>query len=873
MGRRQRPGDFFAFLAGLILIIAMQARSNGSATAITPERGPHIEVFGIRHHGPGSARSLCRALEAYAPDILLIEGPMEAEPQLPFALHDGLIPPVALLAYQTDNPARANYYPLAEFSPEYQAIRLGLRHGVTIRMMDLPKAYSLAEANYSSLDGREETTDWDGIGPGEETVDPQQPDLFAAKAPEPVQEETPASEAPSETEAEEQARSSLRGDPLGRLAESAGYTDAELFWERLFEQRQGDREEGEEPGVFQAVLELVTAAREDEERENPLPKADDPHARTRTGGPDLSHPGMQEACREAWMRKTIREAHKEGYARIAVVCGAWHAPALVSLPPATADRAILKGLKKAKVECTWVPWTYSRLANRSGYGAGVESPGYYETLWRHGQRRHLAPRWFSRVTHLLRCHDVGDTSTARTTDAVQLTDNLTALRDLSLPGLNELQDAAQAVFAGGRPTVLKLVETKMIVGEAIGEVPEDAPTLPLVKNFRRTVKSLGIPQSQEPEPFDIDLRKPKGAPRSHFLHRLQILGIDWGKPDSDRRRRDQGTFHERWTLHWDPAYEVSLVEANVWGSTISEAAEACALDRARAGNLQTVATLITQVLKADLPEAALALVNRLKDLSAKTADVLGLMKSIPALAEVLKYGTVRKLPREPVAAILHETVVRVSAGLALAVRPLAPEAANEAAAALSRMIFALSALEAGLSDSMADQGYLSRIFGALPRIADDPKAPALLSGYCARLLLDHREWSSSIVSTMMWRNLSPGSSPEDAAYWIEGFLRGSALLLLHDDTLWGIIDEWVAGLDDEAFSAAAPIVRRTFSTYPRPERRLLGEKACHGRQKNEDRPEDRQAAERERFYFDSGEIDWQKAGPALNTVESILRSQ
>jgi hypothetical protein len=37
---------------------------------------PH--VFGIRHHGPGSARSLLRALDALRPDVLLIEGPPDA---------------------------------------------------------------------------------------------------------------------------------------------------------------------------------------------------------------------------------------------------------------------------------------------------------------------------------------------------------------------------------------------------------------------------------------------------------------------------------------------------------------------------------------------------------------------------------------------------------------------------------------------------------------------------------------------------------------------------------------------------------------------------------------------------------------------------
>jgi hypothetical protein len=39
-------------------------------------------LFGIRHHGPGCARSLLAALDALAPDVILLEMPPEAEPLL-----------------------------------------------------------------------------------------------------------------------------------------------------------------------------------------------------------------------------------------------------------------------------------------------------------------------------------------------------------------------------------------------------------------------------------------------------------------------------------------------------------------------------------------------------------------------------------------------------------------------------------------------------------------------------------------------------------------------------------------------------------------------------------------------------------------------
>ena len=140
---------------------------------------------------------------------------------------------------------------------------------------------------------------------------------------------------------------------MGLLAEEAGYSDGERWWEHMVETR------GDSGDLFTAILEAMTAVREE------MPASGNPI----------------EAKREAYMRKTIRAAEKEGFERIAVVCGAWHAPALSQMPAVKEDTALLKGLPKKKVQATWIPWTYGRLSYSSGYGAGIESPGWYHHLW------------------------------------------------------------------------------------------------------------------------------------------------------------------------------------------------------------------------------------------------------------------------------------------------------------------------------------------------------------------------------------------------------------------------------------------------------------------------------------------------------------
>ena len=57
--RARRLGDFY--------------RAAGTISRMT------VHLFGVRHHGPGSARALVAALDELQPDMVLIEGPPEAD--------------------------------------------------------------------------------------------------------------------------------------------------------------------------------------------------------------------------------------------------------------------------------------------------------------------------------------------------------------------------------------------------------------------------------------------------------------------------------------------------------------------------------------------------------------------------------------------------------------------------------------------------------------------------------------------------------------------------------------------------------------------------------------------------------------------------
>lgn len=589
----------------------------------------------------------------------------------------------------------------------------------------------------------------------------------------------------------------MREDPLNWLARAAGQQDGERWWEQLVEHRRGDA------GLFEAVLEAMGALRDELDLPEPL----------------------RERQREAYMRQQIRAAERDGHQRIAVVCGAWHAPALIRKTPVKADAALLKGLPKTKLAATWVPWTYGRLAFDSGYGAGVTSPGWYAHLWECGERdaQTVSIRWLTRAAQLLRDEDLS-ASTAQVIDAARLAASIAALRNLALPGLDELNQAADAVFWGGgagdgASLPLRLIHERLVVGERLGAVPADTPAVPLQQDLAREQKRLRLPPEAAERVLELDLRKETDLARSRLLHRLRLLDLPWG--EDQRAHGKRGTFHEHWRLRWQPELAVGVIEAAVWGNTVAQAADARIRAQAdRAADLPALTGLLDRTLLADLPGAARHLIARVDAEAARAADLGHLMASLPPLAEVLRYGDVRGTDTALLEHVVDGLVSRISVGLPLACASLDDQAAEQMESAIHGAHGAVTLLQ--------DERHRELWTDALLHVADGAGVHGLVRGRVTRLLLDLGALDAEDAGRRMGLALSPAVAPGAAGAWVQGFLGGSGLVLLHDARLFGILDGWVAGLDGDTFTTLLPLLRRTFSTFGAGERRGIGEMARRG---------------------------------------------
>ena len=118
-----------------------------------------------------------------------------------------------------------------------------------------------------------------------------------------------------------------------------------------------------------------------------------------------------------------------------------------------------------------------------------------------------------------------------------------------------------------------------------------------------------------------------------------------------------------------------------------------------------------------------------------------------------------------------------------------------------------------------DKNYMDQWYVCLSKITYQSNAAAMMRGFSLRRLMDAKEISGDPLYQLFYSSLSKALPVGETAAWLEGFLKGSATVLLIDDDLWQIVNSWVTQLDEELVVKALPLLRRTFGPFPTPQRR------------------------------------------------------
>jgi hypothetical protein len=112
----------------------------------------------------------------------------------------------------------------------------------------------------------------------------------------------------------------------------------------------------------------------------------------------------------------------------------------------------------------------------------------------------------------------------------------------------------------------------------------------------------------------------------------------------------------------------------------------------------------------------------------------------------------------------------------------------------------------------------------LRALVDRETIHGLVRGWCCRALFERQAIEADTLQRLAGLALSRAVSRAEAAAWLEGLLRGSGLLLVHQDGVWTALDHWLLTLAPEEFPTVLPLLRRAFANFSDAERRVMGDK-------------------------------------------------
>ncbi len=605
--------------------------------------------------------------------------------------------------------------------------------------------------------------------------------------------EAEAVRAEQETEAEE--------EDAGRTTEQV-YADLELllgeshdtFWERRFEQlSENYRQAAETFGV-----ELRNSAEDSRERT------------------------AQNQVREAYMKRVITEGQAAG--QVFCVCGAFHVQGLQTCEPMT--DAEVKALPRVPASTTLMPYSYYRLSQRSGYGAGNQAPAYFELLWdaiHKGDPMQIAYKYLTRLAGEQR--QQGQlTSAAEVIEAVRLAQTLAVLRGSRYPVLEDLRDAAVTCIGHGNFAEISVGAARIEIGTRIGRLPDGVSRTSIQDDFYRQLKDLHLEKyhTVEAQQLDLDLREnlrvksEKSAfldlNRSFFLHRLRVLSVQFGEPQASRQT--SANWGEYWILRWTPETEIELVEAALMGETIETAVSFALKERAdKAADIAQAAEVFEDAFLCGVPAAADHALKALQRLSVDTAAAEAVSKTAVRLSHVIRYGDLRKFPTQTIVPLLSQLYLRAC---------LTMEEACSCDDAASVQI--MESIER-INHVQRDHDFLeeSRWVEVLTQISQRDDLNTKCSGFAMATLIERGLVSESQLATEVSIRLSQGVPADLAAGWFEGLAKKNRYSLIMRLSLWRELDSYLQALDDIEFRRALVFLRRAFADFTANEKSDIAE--------------------------------------------------
>ena len=578
-------------------------------------------------------------------------------------------------------------------------------------------------------------------------------------------------------------------------------TDMEGFWERTLEQ-------SEDMHAYRAGSALFGES-----------------IRKDTNSDDKSF--IRDTVRESFMKRKIKEYIEKGFdtEKIVAITGAFHTSAIESLEGAMSDKEY-KALVRRESNVTLMPYSYYRLSKRTGYGAGNAAPAYYELLWQgflNGDITYHERKYLSSLAKYMREHG-GIVSSAQVIEATRLARELAVIRGGSVPTLEDLKDASITCMGGGSFGEMAMGFAETDIGKKIGSVPQDAMQTSIQSDFTSKLKQLKLEKYKElvATPLQLDLRENLRVKsvesafldlnRSFFLYRLVVLGIDFAK--IKRSSQDNATWAENWILQWTPEAEIQIVESVLKGDTIADAVAFVLSERLlEATKISEIAEVIEDAFNCGLPKIVEGAKRSLDEMTNGAIAMCDIADTVSKLSNMILFGDIRKLDREPLIPIVKRLCIRASLML------VGESACDDIAAA------SLAEDIQKIHNVFMVQDFLdeSLWFDKLTELSNRDDLNTKISGLATAILLDASKIDEPTLRKEVSRRLSIGMPAELGANWFAGLSMRNHYALIGRLTLWESLSEYMDTLDEEEFRRSAVFLRRAFVEYSTKEKDMIAE--------------------------------------------------
>ena len=536
---------------------------------------------------------------------------------------------------------------------------------------------------------------------------------------------------------------------------------------------------------------------------------------------------IRDIVRESFMKRKIKEYIEKGFdtEKIVAITGAFHTSAIESLEGAMSDKEY-KELVRRESNVTLMPYSYYRLSKRTGYGAGNAAPSYYELLWQgflNGDTTYHERKYLSTLAKYMREHG-GIVSSAQVIEATRLARELAIIRGGSVPTLEDLKDASIACMGGGSFGDMAMGFAETDIGKKIGSVPQDAMQTSIQSDFTSKLKQLKLEKYKElvATPLQLDLRenlrvKSKESAfldlnRSFFLYRLVVLGIDFAQ--IKRSNQDNATWAENWILQWTPEAEIQIVESVLKGDTIADAVAFVLSERLlEATKISEIAEVIEAAFNCGLPKIVEGAKRSLDEMANGTISIHDIAGTVIKLSNMISFGDIRKLDREPLVPIVKRLCIR--AALMLVGESTCDDIAAATLADDIQKIHNVFMVQDFLDESL----WIDKLMELSNR--DDLNTK--ISGLATAILLDAGKIDEPTLRMEVSRRLSMGMPAELGANWFAGLSMRNHYALIGRLTLWESLSEYLDTLDEEEFRRSAVFLRRAFVEYSAKEKDMIAE--------------------------------------------------